>query len=196
MKGFYRRIVKIDVTRESFDIEALDEDILRTYLGGKGLASYLLRTLNPAGADPMSPENCLIFATGPASGSPVWGSCRYGVFTKSPLTGLYLESYSEGKVPEAIDATSFDAIVITGQSARPLVLTVHPERVEFHDARDIWGKETYDTEDAVIKRFGVSDSGYKRPRAVVIGPASENGVHFGIIANDYWRCAGRETCAR
>ncbi len=191
MKGFYGRILKIDLTRANFTIETGDEKILQTLLGGKGLASYLLYTLNPPGVDPMSPGNCLIFATGPVCGSPVWGSSRYGVFTKSPLTGFYLESYSGGKVPEAIDATGFDAIVITGQCARPAVLSIHPNEVIFHDAADLWGKETYATEAAVIERFGVSGAGYKKPGAVVIGPASENGVHFGIIANDYWRCAGR-----
>jgi aldehyde:ferredoxin oxidoreductase len=191
MKGFYGRLLKIDLTRQSFSVETVDEEILQTFLGGKGLASHLLYHLNPPGVDPMSPGNCLIFATGPLGGSPVWGSSRYGVFTKSPLTGFYLESYSGGKVPETIDATGFDAIVITGQCAHPAVLTIHPDEVAFHDAGDLWGQETYTTEDAVIERFGVSDAGYRKPGAVVIGPASETGVRFGIIANDHWRCAGR-----
>ena len=191
MKGVYGRILTIDLTRKTFDIEAVDDTVSRTYLGGKGLASYLLFKFNPPGVDPVAPENRLIFATGPVCGSAVWGSSRYGVFTKSPLTGLYLESYSGGKVPEAIDSTGFDAIVLAGRSAKPVVLTIHPDQVSFHDAGDLWGQETFAAEDAVIRQFGLSGTGYKKPGAVVIGPASENQVHFGIIANDYWRCAGR-----
>ena len=160
MKGFYGRILKIDLTRQRFSIDSVDEKVMQTYLGGKGLASYLLLALNPAGVDPMSAENCLIFATGPAGGSPVWGSSRYGVFTKSPLTGAYLESYSGGKVPEAIDSTGFDAIVIFGRSGQPAILRIYPDEVVFDDGADFWGEETFTTEKAVIDRFGVTGSGW------------------------------------
>jgi aldehyde:ferredoxin oxidoreductase len=189
MKGFYNRILRIDLTTKSFEIEPLADDILGRYLGGKGLASYLLYHLNPPGVDPLSPENALIFATGPVAGSSIWGSCRYGVFTKSPQTGFYSESYSGGKVPEAIDSTGFDAMVIQGQSERPGVLHIHPEGVTFHEADDLWGMDTYATEDAVMERFVRPGSG--RAGAVVIGPAGENLVKFSVIENDYWRSAGR-----
>ncbi|NVM20157.1 MAG: hypothetical protein HWN68_00065 [Desulfobacterales bacterium] len=66
MYGFYGRILVIDLTQQSFCLEGIEEDILRRFLGGKGLGSYLLAGLNPQQADPLSPENCLIFATGPA----------------------------------------------------------------------------------------------------------------------------------
>jgi len=189
MKGFYNRLLRIDLTAGTFEIEGLGDSILRRYLGGKGLASWLLYHLNPPGVDPLSPDNVLIFATGPISGSAIWGSCRYGVYTKSPQTGFYAESYSGGKVPEAINATGFDAIVIQGRSEAPSVLNIHPEGVDFHDGQDLWGKDTYDTEDAAMKRYVRPDSG--RAGAVVIGPAGENRVRFSVIENDYWRSAGR-----
>lgn len=191
IKGFYNKILKIDLTKKNYSIETVEDAILKTYLGGKGLASYLLYTLNPPGVDPLAPENCLIFATGPVSKSAVWGSCRYGVFTKSPQTGFYSESYSGGKTPEAMDSTGFDAIVIHGRCNNPTVLTVHPEGVEFHDGGDIWGMDTFETEDLVLKRFPRKESGFKKPGAVVIGPAAENLVRFAVIKNDYWRSAGR-----
>ncbi|MFO7987648.1 MAG: aldehyde ferredoxin oxidoreductase family protein [Desulfatiglandaceae bacterium] len=191
MYGFYGRMLNVDLGKKKFSIEDLSDEILEMYLGGKGLASHLLYALNPPGVDPLDPGNCLIFATGPVTGSAVWGSCRYGVYTKSPQTGLYAESYSGGKVPEAIDATGFDAIVIHGQSARPTVLSIHPEGVEFHEADDIWGMETFQAEDAVLERFARSHSSFKRAGAVVIGPAGENLVRFSVIENDYWRSAGR-----
>jgi len=191
MKGFYNRILMIDLSRETFSIEPGDEKIQADYLGGKGLASYLLYTLNPKGVDPLAPENCLIYATGPVAGSSVWGSSRYGVFTKSPQTGFYSESYSGGKVPEAIDATGFDAIVIRGQSKWPSVLTIHPEGVDFHRAGDLWGRDTFETEDMVKEQFSRTEPNYRKTGAVVIGPAAENLVSFAVIENDYWRSAGR-----
>ncbi len=191
MNGFYGRYLKIDLTDETFDLLPLNDKILLTYLGGKGLASHLLYSINPPGVDPMSPGNCLIFATGPITNSRIWGSSRYGVYTKSPQTGLYSESYAGGKVPEAIDSSGFDAIVVTGRSKRPSVLLVHPDGAEFFNASDIWGLDTYETEDAVNRKYGHVDFGPEKSGAVVIGPAGENRVRFSVIENDYWRSAGR-----
>ena len=189
MYGFYGRYLNIDLGKKNHSIETINDDVYETYLGGKGLASYLLYELNPPGVDPLSAENTLIFATGPLGGSTIWGSCRYGVYTKSPLTGFITESYAGGRTPDAIDATGFDAIVIRGQCEAPTVLTVYPEGVDFHDAGDIWGMETYPAEDAVKERFVRSE--YRKKGAVVIGPAAENLVRFAVVENDYWRSAGR-----
>jgi len=189
MHGFYGRILKIDLSRRRFGIETVEDAVYEKYLGGKGLASYLLLKLNPPGVDPLAPENTLIFATGPLGGSTVWGSCRYGVYTKSPLTGFFTESYSGGRTPDAIDAAGFDAIVIQGRCDAPSILTVHPDGVDFHDAGKLWGMETYGAEDAIKERFGREE--YRKKGALVIGPAAENLVRFGCIKNDTWRSAGR-----
>ena len=189
MHGFYSRILKVDLNQKNFKIDNIDDAIYEKYLGGKGLASYLLTELNPPGVDPLSAENILIFATGPIGGSTIWGSCRYGVYTKSPLTGFFAESYSGGRTPDAIDATGFDAIVIQGRCNEPAVLTVHPDGVDFHAAGELWGMESYGAEDAIKERFAREE--YRKKGALVIGPASENLVRFGCIKNDYWRSAGR-----
>lgn len=191
MKGSYGRILKVDLVAQTSTVEEIPDDVLQAYIGGKGLATYLLLENNPAGVDPLGPENCLIFATGPATGSAVWGGCRYGVFTKSPQTGFYAESYAGGKVPEAMAATGFDAVLIRGACAGPTVLSVFPDGAVFHDAGDLWGQETYAAEDAVVARFRRDDAGYGRPGAVVVGPAAENGIRFAVIKNDHWRSAGR-----
>jgi aldehyde:ferredoxin oxidoreductase len=192
MFGFYNRILTIDLTRRRFRIEAVDADILGSVLGGKGLSSHLLLTLNPAHVDPLSPENHLIFATGPVCGSIVWGSSRYGVFTKSPQTRFYSESYAGGRVPEAIDAAGYDAVVINGKSKNPMVLVIDPHGVAFHDAGNLWGMDTHQCEDEAVRRFAEKRSDRRfRAGAVVIGPAGENQVCFSVIENDYWRSAGR-----
>ncbi len=189
MDGFYRRFLNIDLNERSFHIEPIAAETLARYLGGKGLAAHLLTELNPAGVDPLAPENSLVFATGPLGNSMIWGSCRYGVYTKSPLTGLFCESYCGGKTPDAIDTAGFDAVVIRGRAAAPTVLVVHPGGAEFHPAGDIWGMETYAAEEAIRERFAKPD--YRRKGAVVVGPAAERGVRFAVVETDRWRSAGR-----
>ncbi|MFZ0240668.1 MAG: aldehyde ferredoxin oxidoreductase family protein [Desulfobacterales bacterium] len=189
MDGFYRRYLRIDLTRQSFCIEPIDTQVFKSYLGGKGLAAWLLTELNPPGVDPLAPENTLIFATGPLGNSMIWGSCRYGVFTKSPQTGLFCESYAGGKTPAAIDAAGFDAVVIQGRAQQPVILVVHPDGVDFQASDGIWGMDTYGAEEAIRDRFGKPE--FRRKGAVVIGPAAENLVKFSVVENDRWRSAGR-----
>ncbi len=191
MHGFYNRILNINLNRETIQVESVDDKIYSRYLGGKGLASWILSQRNPADVDPLSPDNLLIFATGAATGGLTWGSSRYGVFTKSPLTGLYAESYSGGKVPEAISATGFDAIVIKGKAAGLKLLEITPDGARFHDAANFKGADTFETEDRIRQRYFQSHPRGMKQGAVVIGPAAENGVCFSTIKNDGWRCAGR-----
>lgn len=106
MFGFYGQIITLDLSRETYTIERLPDDIYASFLGGKGLARHLLLQRNPQDVDPLSPDNHLIITTGPCCQNRIWGGSRYGVYTKSPLTGFYAESYSGGRVPEAIDTTS------------------------------------------------------------------------------------------
>ena len=191
MHGFYNRILTIDLSARSFDIENIPDEILAECFGGKGLATRLLLDRNPQGVEPFAPENNFIIATGPFCGGRLWGGSRFGVYTKSPLTGYYAESYSGGKVPESIDSTGFDAIIVTGRSERPTVLSIHPDGVDFCDGTELWGLETFLAEEEAVKRFAPNKEGFGKPGAIVIGPAGENLVKFAIIANDKWRCAGR-----
>jgi aldehyde:ferredoxin oxidoreductase len=191
MHGFYNQILNIDLSTQQVNVQPIKDEIYSTYLGGKGLASWVLSENNPKGVDPLSGENHLIFATGSVTGGITWGSSRYGVFTKSPLTGLYAESYSGGRVPEAVAATGFDAIVIKGCTKDLSILEITPEGALFHNASDLAGKDTFETEDAVKEKYCIKKTKQWKSGAVVIGPAAENGVLFSIIKNDGWRCAGR-----
>ena len=92
MEAVHKKILNIDVSQRSYYSQSIDDEIYTQLLGGKGLATHLLLNSSKAGIDPLSPENVLIFATGPATETAVWGSSRYGVYTKSPLTGIYCES--------------------------------------------------------------------------------------------------------
>lgn len=191
MFGYYNRTLTIHLTDRSVTIEPVADEVLAECFGGKGLATRLLLERNKPGVDPLSPDNHLIFATGAFCGGRLWGASRYGVYTKSPLTGFYAESYSGGKVPEAIDSAGFDAIILTGRAERPTVLTITPEGAEFHDADDLWGTDSITAEELAVQRFAANSEGYRKPGAVTIGPAGERMVRFALIANDKWRCAGR-----
>ena len=186
MDGFYNKALHINLSQKSVEQESIDDGIYQAFLGGKGLATHLLLDNTKAGVDPLSEDNVLIFATGPVTDTAIWGSSRYGVFTKSPLTGLYAESYAGGRVAEPLSRTGYDAIVIKGASENPVYLEISDEGVNFHDASHIWGKDTYQTEDTIRQEIGVKNAGI-----VVIGPAGENLVRFACIENDYFRSAGR-----
>jgi len=186
MNGFYNKVLHVNLSRRSFEEESIEDTVYQQFLGGKGLGTYLLLKNNQAGADPLSPDNTIIFTTGPVTDTRVFGSSRYGVFTKSPQTGYYCESYSGGKVAEPLSRTGYDAIVIKGASDSPVYLEVTNGQVIFRDAQYLWGKDTYQTEDAIREAIGRKDAGI-----VVIGPAGENLVRFAVIENNYWRSAGR-----
>lgn len=187
MKGFYGRVLVADLGSRTCSVASVGDEVLVRALGGKGLGTHLLANHSLVGVDPLSPENPAIFAAGPATDTKVPGSCRYGVFTKSPQTGFYSESYSGGKLAEKLSRTGFDAVVLTGAADGPVYLEVGEDGGRFHGAEDLWGLVTYAAEDALLSRHG----GPSRAGVAVIGPAGENRVPFAIIANDYWRCAGR-----
>ena len=185
MKGFFNQLLRINLSKQRSTVEPIPESILRSYLGGKGLGSYLLLKENPPHIDPFSPENRLIFTLGPLADTPFYGSSRYAVFTKSPQTGIYSESYSGGKITLSLSRTGYDAIIIEGKSNHPIFLEISDKEVIFHSASSLWGKETYEAEEAILKKVG-KDSG-----ALVIGPAGENLVKFAVIESEHWRSLGR-----
>jgi len=186
MKGFYNKILNIDLDRRKFWTDKIPDNILENVLGGRGLGAYLLWENLKKGTDPLSSENVLIFTVGPATGTKMMGASRYGVFTKSPQTHFFADSYSGGYVAPQIKRCGYDAIIIRGASDSPVYLEVSDKDVKFHSARHLWGKDTYETEDKVLKEVN-------RPgaQAVVIGPAGEKMVVFACIKNNYWRSAGR-----
>ncbi len=186
MKGYFLKLLKIDVTNKTFSKEPVDKALLAAAIGGKGFATQLLLDHNPAGVDPLEPENHLILVPGPLAGSSLYGSSRYGVFAKSPLTGFYGESYSGGSFAEPLSNTGYDAVIIKGAADHPVWLEINSDNVLFHGAAELWGKDTFATEEYLKKQCSVKKSG-----VMVIGPAGENLVRFAVIKNDKYRVAGR-----
>lgn len=191
MYGFFNMALRINVSQQSFEMQFISDNVLRRNLGGKGLATHLLLRHNPPGVDPLSPENHLIIANGATAGTPIWGSSRYGVYTKSPQTGYYSESYAGGKVADRISSTGFDAFILHGASDNPVWLEIIEDSVIFHPAGDLWGKNTYETEDYLKSWVKDNREGDGKCGVICIGPAGESMVTFAVIENDYWRSAGR-----
>ena len=191
MFGFYNIVLKVDATLKSFTVEPIPDALLCSTLGGKGLATHLLLKHNSPNVDALSPGNHLILVTGPVAGSSVWGSCRYGVFTRSPQTGYYSESYSGGTAAEYMSRTGHDAVIIKGASEEPVWLEVCEEGAFFHAADELWGLDTFKTEDSIKAWIKKNRPGTTKCGVVCIGPAGENMVRFAVIENDYWRSAGR-----
>ena len=186
MKGFFNQLLRIDLSKRKTAVEPVPDSVLQTYLGGKGLGSFLLLRETSSGIDPLSPQNRLIFTPGPLADSPFYGSSRYAAFTKSPQTGIYSESYSGGKVTLSISRTGYDAMIIEGRAREPVFLEISDKGVVFHPAEDLWGKGTFESEEAILKKIGKKEAG-----ALVIGPAGENRVRFAMIESERGRSFGR-----
>ncbi|MGB9880358.1 MAG: aldehyde ferredoxin oxidoreductase N-terminal domain-containing protein, partial [Anaerolineae bacterium] len=96
--GFHKKLLYVDVTHRCHHVEELPEEVLRRYLGGRGLGSYLLWQELHAGTDPLSPDNVFILTTGPLTGTHFPGASRYELFSRSPLTNAFAESSAGGRV--------------------------------------------------------------------------------------------------
>ena len=137
--------------------------------GGRGIiAHYLLKEV-PQGADPLGPENILIFEPGVLTGAPVPGAGRHSVGAKAPLTGAFGESEAGGFWGSELKRAGWDAIIVHGVSESPVYLWINEGEVEFRDASSLWGKITGDAEEEIIAELG--DPHIK---VCLIGPAGEN----------------------
>ncbi|OGS42881.1 MAG: hypothetical protein A3K76_01020 [Euryarchaeota archaeon RBG_13_57_23] len=178
------RILRVDLTSGKFaDHEVLKEDA-RKYLGGRGLAAKILYQENKPKVDPFDPENRLIFMAGPYTGTYGSFTAFYNVTTKSPLTGAILSAHSGGHWGPMFRKTGYDGIVIKGKAAKPVYLLITDGGPELRDASDLWGRNVFETVDALEER-------HAKAKATVIGPAGEKLVRYAAIMNDHHRAAGR-----
>ncbi|HMU94929.1 MAG TPA: aldehyde ferredoxin oxidoreductase family protein [Anaerolineales bacterium] len=185
MYGWHLKILRVNLTTHKVTTEDVDPKIARDYLGGRGWAiHYLYKEMDPM-ADPLSPENKLIFATGPLTATPAPTGNRYMVVTKSPLTGALAHSNSGGEFPTWMKRTGFDLYIFEGRSPEPVYLFVNEDQVEVRSAAHVWGKDTHETTD--ILKAETSEEA----RVACIGPAGENLALMAAIMNDKHRAAAR-----
>lgn len=195
--GYTGKVLKVNLSTKTLDIEPINEEAARKYIGGKGYATYLLfqrtkelekKGISVKDLDPLGTENTMIFATGPGTGVPRFPSpSRYHVMTlKAPLTGSIGSGNSGGEWGAFLKFAGFDAIVIEGAADAPVYLAVANGKAEIRDAAELWGMNTMDTTRALA-----SAAGGKNTSVTCIGPAGENLVPLAVIMNDEYRAAGR-----
>ena len=180
------KVLRIDLTTGKSSVEPLNMEWARAFLGERGLATrYLWNLMDPA-ADPMGPDNVLIFGTGPLTGTMASTSGRYAVVTKGPLTGAIACSNSGGKFGAELKFAGYDLLILQGRSPEPVYLHVVDDQIEILPADEIWGTTVWHTEEWLKTR-------HQNPllKVASIGVAGERGVRFACIVNDLHRAAGR-----
>ncbi|MCS5658594.1 MAG: aldehyde ferredoxin oxidoreductase family protein [Dehalococcoidia bacterium] len=185
MYGYHGKALVVDLSSGAHCWDNIPEQVLRSFIGGIGLGTYLLYKYCPAGADPLGPDNPLIFAASPLVGSRLTTSSKFAVMTKSPLTGFIGDSLSSSFLATELKKSCGDALIIVGQAETPTLLFIEDGVPQFLDAAGLMGLGTFDTEQAVKERLG------RQTRVASIGPAGENLVRYASIANDGGRQAGR-----
>ena len=183
--SFIGKILRVNLTERSIKVEELPKDA-ELYLGGRGLASKILYDEIDPKVDPFSPENKLIFATGPLTGTAAPTGGRYMVVTKGPLTGTIASSNSGGYFGAELKFAGYDMIIFEGKADKPVYLSIKDDHVELKDASHLWGKDVFETTDMLLEEFGDP-----KARVACIGPAGEKLVRFAAIMNDKHRAAGR-----
>ncbi len=177
----------VDLTTGRVTVEETPADLLRRFIGGRGLGAKLLYDLVGPEVDPCSPDNYLIFTAGPLAGTPWPTSARVHVTFKSPLTGIYGYANSGGHFVAELKHAGYDALLITGRAPRPSLLRITDDAITVEPADELWGRTTGEVHDALLGKNATAGAG----RVACIGPAGERGVRIAAIINDRSRAAAR-----
>ncbi len=185
MFGYMGQILRVDLSKSKVSEEGLKEDDCKMFLGGSGLATKYLFDEVPKGADPLGPDNALIFMTGPLTGTESPSAGRYCVVTKSPLTGFWAEANSGGNWGVYLKSSGFDGIIFKGISPNPVYLVIDDGKAELKDAKKLRGKGVSETTKLLQEELGEDFN------VACIGIAGENLVRYANVINDVHRAAGR-----
>ncbi|WP_304511689.1 aldehyde ferredoxin oxidoreductase N-terminal domain-containing protein, partial [Desulfobacula sp.] len=182
---YTNKFLMIDLSCSSFETFPVPDAFKTDFIGGKGFGAKLLYDKVPPGTDPLDKNNLLMFMTGPLTGTmaPAMRGC---VVTKSPLTGIFLDSYFGGSFAPEIKYAGYDGIIIKGCAQKPVFIWINDDHVEIRDARHLWGIDTLEANRLIKKEL--NDDTIK---IAGIGQAGENKVLFALIGCEYNRQAGR-----
>jgi len=186
MGGYTGRILRVNLTEKNIWTEALDMELAKKHLGGRGLAGKMFTDEVPAEVEAFSPENKVFIAAGTLTGTKAPTSGRFVVVTKSPLNGTLAASNSGGFWGPQLKFAGYDMVVLEGKADVPVYLVIHDDKVEIKDAAHLWGKDVYETTSIVKAEFGDNQA-----KVLTIGPAGENLSLMASVMNDLYRAAGR-----
>ncbi len=186
MSGYCGQLLRIDLTGGAIATEPIDPQIARKFIGGRGLGTYYLsREVDPQ-VDPLSPENKLIFAAGPLTGTRMPASGRFMAVTKGLLTGAVACSNSGGFWGPELKFAGYDMIILEGRAEKPCWVAIRDDDVTIHDAGEYWGRLVGEVTDALLEDFGD-----EKARVLMVGPAGQRLSPIAAIMNDKYRAAGR-----
>jgi aldehyde:ferredoxin oxidoreductase len=185
MYGWMGTILRVDLTTGRISKEATDRKDAELFIGARGLGTKIFTDEVDPDVDPLSPENKLVFAPGPFSGTSAPSGGRYHVVTKSPLTGAIAGSNSGGTFGPELKYAGYDALIFEGKAAAPVYLWIRDDEVEIRDASRIWGKWVPETSDLLRAETD------EEAKVACIGPAGEKLGLMAAIMNDMHRAAGR-----
>lgn len=183
--AYYEKIARINLTTGDISVEPLDMELAHKFIGGRGLGTKMLYNAGVATVDPLSPENQLIYITGPMTGAAAPSTGRYMVVTKSPLTGMIACSNSGGIWGAKLKYAGWDAIIVEGEAPEWAYIVIDDDKIEIRDASDLVGMKSELIDDTLKERHGQDFS------VLNIGPAGEKKVLLAAIMNDKDRAAGR-----
>lgn len=181
-----RKILRVNLTTGDIKTEPLNMEWAQKYLGQRGLATKYYVEENDPNVDPLSPENKLIFATGPLTGTCASTGGRYSVITKGPLTGAIACSNSGGYFGPELKFSGYDLVILEGKSPTPVYLSIFNDNIQLRDASHLWGKTVWETDDAI--KAEVQDP---LAHVATIGVSGEKGVLYAAVVNNKHRAAGR-----
>jgi aldehyde:ferredoxin oxidoreductase len=187
MKAIWNQFLTIDLTEGKIETTQVPEDYYRRFIGGKALGGKLLNDFRLYEVDPLSPENMLLMMVGPVSGTLFPGAAKAMFLTRSPLTGIYLDSATGGRMSNAIKRCGYDGIILKGRAPKPSYIYLHNEEVQILPADEFWGMKALQCEDAMREKHGIPGKG----SVLTIGPAGENMVSYACCCNDFYHQSGR-----
>lgn len=183
--GYMGKVLVVDLSSGKLSDDALDDKLRRDFIGGYGIGARVLFSRQPGGVDPLGADNMLGFVTGPLTGTPALSGSRYVVVGKSPLTGGWGDANSGGYFGPNLKFAGYDGVFFTGASDRPVYLSIRDGKAELRDASNLWGKDSFETEDALKAELG------KDVEVACIGPAGEGLSLLAAVMNNKGRAAGR-----
>jgi len=187
MPSHWGKITRVNLSSGKVEDLAVDEGMVRTLLGGVGIGSQLYLDHYDLAADPLSPENPLMFLAGPLTGTNLPGSGRFTVCAKSPLTGIWGFGNCGGRFGPELKWTGRDGIIVEGKASGPVYLYADENEVRIEPAPDLWGKTSWEAEDELKAKY----AGGRKVQVCSIGLAGENQVRFAAIVHDRGDFIGR-----
>ncbi len=184
MKGYAGKLLRVNLSDGRIFQEEIPEAMKNDFLGGRGFAVKLLWD-EVKRIDPLSERNKIIFSTGPLTGQSLPSSGKMVVASKSPLTGGYGDGNIGTMASVHLRKAGYDIVVVEGKSERPSYLLIENERVTIMDASELWGRNTFEAQDALEKKHG------RNSGILLIGPAGENLIHYSVIMSQKGRAGGR-----